>query len=40
MKEIHITISEELKKQLKKESEEKGLALASYIRLIISERKK
>lgn len=40
MKEIHIKISEELKEQLKKEAEEKELALASYIRLIISERKK
>ena len=32
---LQITISEELKKQLKQEAREKGLSLASYVRMIL-----
>ena len=37
---IHVRINEDWKKQLKQEAKEKGLSLNSYLRLIISERKK
>lgn len=40
MKEIHIKISEELKKKLQQEADEKEIPLATYIRLIIAERNK
>ena len=39
MIQVNITISEELKEQLKKEAEENGLALNSYIRMILIQRK-
>lgn len=37
---IQFTIDEDIKRQLEKESKQKGLSLSSYIRLIILERKK
>lgn len=37
---IHIQISEELKEELKKEAESKGLSLNAYIRMILIERGK
>lgn len=37
---IHIIVSDELKEALIKEAEEKQLSLASYIRLILLDRKK
>ena len=37
---IHVRINEDWKNQLKQEAKEKGLSLNSYLRLIISERKK
>ena len=37
---IHIKIDNELKKQLEKESKEKGLSLNAYIRMLLIERKK
>lgn len=40
MKEIHIKISEELKKELQAEADKKEMPLATYIRFIITERKK
>lgn len=40
MKEIHIKVSEELKAQLQKEADKLEMPLATYIRLIISERNK
>lgn len=40
MKEIHIVIDDELKKQLQKEAKSKGLSLNSYIRMLLIERGK
>lgn len=37
---IHITINEELKKQLEEEAKLKGLTLTAYIRMLLIERKK
>jgi predicted HicB family RNase H-like nuclease len=37
---IHIQISEELKEELRKEAESKGLSLNAYIRMILIERGK
>ena len=37
---IHIKINDDLKKQLENEAKEKGLSLASYIRMILLERGK
>lgn len=37
---LHITVSEQLKEQLKKESEQKGLSLNAYIRMLLIERGK
>lgn len=37
---IHFRINSEWKKQLKEEAKQKGLSLNSYLRLIVSERKK
>lgn len=37
---VHMYITEELKKELEKEAKEKQLSLASYIRLILIDRKK
>lgn len=37
---IHLAIANDLKKELKKEAEQKGLSLNSYIRMILLERKK
>lgn len=37
---IHITISDELKKQLEEEAKAKGLSLTGYIRMILIERGK
>lgn len=37
---LHIKVDNDLKKQLQKEAEEKGLSLASYIRMILIERRK
>ena len=37
---LHITINEELKKQLEEEAKLKGLTLTSYIRMLLIERKK
>jgi predicted AAA+ superfamily ATPase len=36
---LHIKISDDLKNQLKKEAEERGLTLSSYIRLILIGRR-
>ena len=36
---IHIKISQELKEELQKEAESKGLSLNSYIRMLLIERK-
>lgn len=40
MKLFNITITDELKEELKKEADEKGLSLNAYIRMILIERKK
>lgn len=37
---LHITINDELKKELQKEAKEKQLSLNSYIRLILLGRKR
>lgn len=37
---IHIKIEENLKKELTEEAKKYGLSLSSYIRMIISQRKK
>ena len=37
---LHITIDEELKKQLEEEARLKGLTLTAYIRMLLIERKK
>ena len=37
---LHITINEELKKQLEEEAKLKGLTLNAYIRMLLIERKK
>ena len=37
---LHITIDEELKKQLEEEAKLKGLKLTAYIRMLLIERKK
>ncbi len=37
---LHITINEELKKQLEEEAKLKGLTLTAYIRMLLIERKK
>ena len=37
---LHITIDEELKKQLEEEAKLKGLTLTAYIRMLLVERKK
>lgn len=37
---IHITIDEELKRQLEEEAKAKGLSLNAYIRMLLIERKK
>lgn len=37
---LHITVTEEVKKQLEKEACEKGLTLSMYVRMILSEREK
>lgn len=37
---LHITVSEQLKEQLKKESEQKGLSLNAYVRMLLIERGK
>lgn len=37
---LHITIDEELKKQLEEEAKLKGLTLTAYIRMLLIERKK
>ena len=39
MIQVNITISKELKEQLKKEAEENGLTLNSYIRMILIQRR-
>lgn len=39
MIQVNITISKELKEQLKKEAEENGLTLNSYIRTILIQRR-
>lgn len=36
---VHITIDNDLKKQLQEEAKAKGLSLNSYIRMILIERK-
>ena len=36
---VHVYIETDLKKQLTKEAEEKGLKLSSYIRMIIFSRR-
>ena len=36
---LHITIDEELKKQLEEEAKLKGLTLTAYIRMLLIERK-
>ncbi len=40
MEQLHVIISKEQKTKLQEEAKEKGLALAAYIRLILSERNK
>ena len=40
MKGILLKIDEDLKKELQKEAKERGLPLASYIRMILIERNK
>lgn len=37
---IHFVILKELKEELEKEAKDKNLSLSSYIKLILSERKK
>ena len=37
---LHITIDDELKKELQREAKEKGLSLNAYIRMLLIERKK
>lgn len=37
---MYLNIDEELKEQLKKEADEKGLSLTAYIRMILLERNK
>ena len=37
---LHITVSEDLKKQLNDEAKAKGLSLNAYIRMILIERGK
>lgn len=37
---LHITIDEELKKQLEEEAKLKGLTLTAYIRMLLIERNK
>lgn len=37
---LHITINENLKKELEKEAKARGLSLAAYIRMLLIERKK
>ena len=37
---LHITINEELKKQLEEEAKLKGLTLTAYIRMLLIERNK
>lgn len=37
---LHITIDEDLKKQLEEEAKSKGLSLNAYIRMLLIERKK
>ena len=37
---LHITIDEELKKQIEEEAKLKGLTLTAYIRMLLIERKK
>lgn len=37
---LHITIDENLKKQLEEEAKSKGLSLNAYIRMLLIERKK
>lgn len=37
---LHIKIDDKLKKELEKEATIKGLSLASYIRMLLIERKK
>ena len=37
---LHITINEEVKKQLEEEAKLKGLTLTAYIRMLLIERKK
>ena len=37
---LHITIDEELKKQLEEEARLKGLTLTAYIRMLLIERNK
>lgn len=37
---LHITIDEELKKQLEEEAKLKGLTLTAYIRMLLIERSK
>lgn len=39
-KSILLTLNEELKNELEKEANEKGLNLTSYIRMLLVERKK
>lgn len=37
---MYLNIDKELKQQLQKEANEKGLSLTSYIRMLLMERKK
>ena len=37
---LHIKLEDDLKKELKKEAEEKGLKLNTYIRMLLLERNK
>lgn len=37
---MHLNIDDELKKELQKEAQEKGLSLTSYIRMLLKERNK
>lgn len=37
---IYVRVSDEIKEQLKKEAEEKGLTVSSYVRMLILERNK
>ena len=40
MKQVHISISDELKKELEKEAKSRGLTLNGYIRMVLIERGK